>query len=345
MDVQEERVKSTHEVCVVPIKLEPHPNADSLSVVKIHEYQCVVRTEDWKDCQLGAYIPPDSVCPDTPEFAFLGESKRIKTVRLRGIISMGLLWPAPEGAKVGDNVAEVLGITHYEPPVMFSGGQDTSPPTGIFVPKYDVDSIFRFAHIFTPGEPVYVSEKIHGENCRILFHNDELHLGSHTKWKKREPDSEWWRVLIPEVEAFCRDYPGCTVYGEAYGKNKGFKYGDQGTRFVAFDVLQGARWWDPEEFCERMDSYNIPTVPVLGWSIPFDMEEMKKLAEGPSLLARAFGGEHVREGCVVKPMKDRSCMEIGRVLLKLVGNGYYEAGGGKRSKKESRDSAGITSVG
>ena len=43
----------------------PHPNADILSIVKVFGYTCVVRTQDWKDRSVGAYIPPDSAVPDT----------------------------------------------------------------------------------------------------------------------------------------------------------------------------------------------------------------------------------------------------------------------------------------
>jgi len=52
---------STHVVEVVKIKKENHPNADSLSIVKVRGWQCVVRTDDWEDGQLAAYIPPDSL--------------------------------------------------------------------------------------------------------------------------------------------------------------------------------------------------------------------------------------------------------------------------------------------
>ncbi|MGH9759840.1 MAG: hypothetical protein ACREAC_03250 [Blastocatellia bacterium] len=84
--------KSTHKVEVVPVVLERHPNADTLSVVKVFGgYTVCVRTVDFKDGDLGAYIPPDSVVDSSrPEFAFLAGHERIKVKRLRGIVSMGL---------------------------------------------------------------------------------------------------------------------------------------------------------------------------------------------------------------------------------------------------------------
>ena len=55
---------SIFQVEIVPVILEPHPFADSLSIVKIYNYTVCVRTEDWKDKSIGAYIPPDSVVPN-----------------------------------------------------------------------------------------------------------------------------------------------------------------------------------------------------------------------------------------------------------------------------------------
>src|SRR5438128_12699518 len=118
--------KSTHRVEVVPVKLRRHENADSLSIVDIFGYTVCVRTADWKDGDFGAYIPPDSVVPDTPEFAFLAGKTRIKAKRLRGVVSFGLLMPAPPGGKIGDDVAELMGVTHYEPLIQ-NGGETTRP--------------------------------------------------------------------------------------------------------------------------------------------------------------------------------------------------------------------------
>ncbi len=67
---------SEHKVEVVPFKLKPCPNSDRLSIAHIKGWQCVVRTEDFKNESLGIYIPIDSVVPDTEEFSFLDMSSK-----------------------------------------------------------------------------------------------------------------------------------------------------------------------------------------------------------------------------------------------------------------------------
>lgn len=99
-------------------QLEKHPNADSLSITRVHGgYPVIVRTEDWKTGDLGVYVPVDALVPtDAPEFAFLGTSNRIKAKRLRGVFSMGLLVPARPYMQEGEDVQNLLGVEKYIPP-------------------------------------------------------------------------------------------------------------------------------------------------------------------------------------------------------------------------------------
>ncbi len=165
--------EGTHKVEVVPVTLEPHPNADTLSIVRVFDFTVCVRTADWQGVNIGAYIQPDSVVPGTDQFAFLKKtpddtkSLRIRVKKLRGVISMGMLVPAPEGSFIGDDVAERIGVTHYEPTMKLVDGETESAPSHFYAPKYDVESAYRYASLFVPGESVYVSEKLHGCNSRF----------------------------------------------------------------------------------------------------------------------------------------------------------------------------------
>lgn len=106
----EERALSTHKCEVVRVLLEEHTNADCLSIVKVHGYECVVRTKEWNDGDLAVCIPPGSVVPNTERFKFLGDDKRISVKNIRGRDSHGLLIPAPKNAQEGDDCMEALGV-------------------------------------------------------------------------------------------------------------------------------------------------------------------------------------------------------------------------------------------
>ena len=332
---------SNHAVEVVPVVLETHPNAHSLSIVRIRGFTVCVRTIDWKDGMLGAYIPPDSLVDiRRPEFAFLKDPdservfERIKVKKLRGVVSMGLLIPAPPGSKIGDDVASLLGVEHYEPPLpMESGGEDELPPKDIYVPHFDVENLRRYPDVFVPGEPVEVTEKCHGGQGRFVFWNDRLWAGSRTAWKKPADPAElaksqpprkvlWWAALeaMPGVSEWLKANPGKVVYGEVYGQVQDLKYGIRsGARIACFDVFDATagKWWDAGMAADT----GLPWVPRIASNMPFDMSAIIALAEGPTLFP---GADHVREGCVIRPMKERFHEEIGRTILKVAGNGYME---------------------
>jgi len=186
-----DRVNSTHQVEVVRVRLEPHPNADRLSVVRVYGYQVCTASAEWRERPpagtdpetgesywLGAYVPPDSLVDvSVPAFAFLAPKAksdgkaRIKAVRLRGVQSFGLLVPAPGGAAEGDDVADVLKVEHYEPPLpgeagspgdrLFAGAESASAPA-VDPPKYDLEAFRRHHAAFAPGERVVVTEKLDG---------------------------------------------------------------------------------------------------------------------------------------------------------------------------------------
>lgn len=329
---------SLHRVDVVSVQLHPHGNADALSIVKAGGFSVVVRTADWQNGQLGAYIEPDMVCPaDRPEFAFLSANHkiidnngvkgfRIKVKRLRGVMSMGLLIPAPPGSQPGDNLIEHFGVVRYDPPTpMTTGGESCKAPPGIRY-CYDVESAYRYQHLLTAGEEIVVTEKIHGANARYCFIPDQgMFAGSRTEWKKQHDENLWWKALKahPEIAAFCEAHPEMTVYGEVYGQVQDLKYGaSKNQTFIAvFDLLRNGEWVDHDE--ARSIGAALPWVPILHRGA-WDAATVFAMADGKSEIAKTKGVDQIREGIVVKPIKERTNLEIGRTQLKIVSNAYLE---------------------
>jgi hypothetical protein len=120
-----------HKVNVVRIdEILPHPNADTLGIVYIGGYQVVVKKDNYKVGDLAIYVPPDTIVPEHPAFAFLWEGteptekrRRITVRRFRKEWSEGLLilvsdFPELELKLIGEgtDLANVLGFKHYEEP-------------------------------------------------------------------------------------------------------------------------------------------------------------------------------------------------------------------------------------
>jgi RNA ligase (TIGR02306 family) len=339
--------KSTHRTEVVKVHLEKHPEADTLSIVKVFDgYIVIVRTDDFEEGQLGAYIVPDSVVPtDRPEFSFLAKDPdnpkpyRIRVVRLRGIYSMGLLISAPLGSKEGDDVSSLLGITRYEPPITFSGreGESESPPSGM-CPDYNIEDMRRYSYVFKEWEEVSISEKIHGASVRYTYDDvlDKMYASAHHRWKKVSSNVLCWKALTnhPEVEIFCKQYPHLCVYAEVYGYVQELRYGfSKGeVRIAVYDIRDktNGNWLDVD--MSRDIGKDLPWVPLVS-RCNFDKQLILDYAEGNSLVP---GADNIREGIVVKPIHERTHIDIGRVNLKVVSNSYLDKAISRRIKAEKK---------
>jgi RNA ligase (TIGR02306 family) len=275
------------------------------------------------------------VVPDAPDYAFLcahlgnhahacARDRRIRAKKLRGVWSMGMLMPAPDGLVAGDNAIDAMGIVRYEPPLREGKGQSFGicnphrPPPGIDY-EYGVEN-GRRNQPFADGEPVAVTEKIHGCNARYSFRDGEMYAGSHRRWLKPDASNMWWRVLAqyPEIRAFCEANPGFTVYGEIYG-TQDLRYGLENGKigFVAFDVMKpDGRWMEYEQF--RAATEIMPVVPELA-IVPYSADLIMSMVDGRSSLA-----DHIQEGIVIKPLTERWDERVGRVIVKLVSNQYME---------------------
>jgi hypothetical protein len=112
---------------------------------------------------------------------------KIRARRFRGEESYGMLIPAPEGSVVGDDVADILGIKHYDPELSAEINsaqgefQDPPPIDGVI---YDIEPWQKYRNEFVEGEEVVITEKIHGANSRYTFQNGKMYCGSHYQWKK-----------------------------------------------------------------------------------------------------------------------------------------------------------------
>lgn len=312
--------------------IEPHNNADSLSISMIHGgYPVIFRTGDFHIGDLAVYIPIDAVVPENhPQFAFLGNHRRIKAKRLRGVFSMGLLIKSEPHWVEGQNVQTELGITKWEPTEEFNkhghrpghplfAGEDEAPPS--FLHEYtDLEGLRKFSTMLEEGEEVVLTEKVHGSNFRVIYKEGRLWVGSRTRVKKENDEIPWWKAAKQyHLEEKLSQCPDIAFYGELYGKVQDLNYGINGLALLFFDAKDTTtqRYLNYDEFLKLALKLDLPTVPLLyrgSWS-----NELRSLANGQSMVV---GADHIREGFVAKPIHERWDRRVGRVIFKLVGEDY-----------------------
>jgi RNA ligase (TIGR02306 family) len=321
------------------------PDSDFLNVAQIGGYQIVVKKSDFKVGDLGLFISVDSVVPEEfLKFYNLHDkiSKgRIRTIRLRGVYSQGLLLPLthPEiqNAQVGDEFGEKLGIKKYEPPVQFKG-LDTRPwPDGRLM-IYDIESLQNPKHrnLFAIGEEVIMREKIHGKHMIVALIDNKFHVCTR-RTSLKEPETitqnEYWYMaykleLENKLRQISEDHEGkdVVIRGELFGPRCQFlHYGRKEVDFAAFDIEIGlGTYINDSEFQAVCDTYEIQTAPVL-FKGPFSIEKVEELAEQKSTISLA--NDDLQEGIVITPKIETSIPRFGRKILKYISKEYALASG------------------
>ncbi len=142
------------------------------------------------------------------------------------------------------------------------------------------------------------------------------------------------------------------VYGEIYGKGiQDLTYGLDDIDLVIFDVKYKGRYLDYAGLSSFCLLYNLPMVPVLyigeySDKIKEECTETKlnitqdtvfgleiETVSGKSELAIKNGmNNQVREGCVIKPVKEENNYRIGRKILKSINSVYLLRKGGTEFK-------------
>ena len=355
---------STFIVPVVRVVIEPHGNADALEVARVGDYRSVVRKDQFRTGDLVAYIPEQAIVPDAllDELGLRGrlagkDANRVKAIKLRGVLSQGLVYPARAGWSEGQDVAAALGVAKWEPPVpshmsgqVYGAGADRCV-------KYDIENIKAFPEALGEGEPVVFTEKIHGTWCQLGLVPEGAagtlvvsSKGLAAKGLAFVPDAPenatnlYLRVarsvgFVDRVRAtFAAELAAgrpVFVLGEVFGAGvQDLGYGaktdqDRTLGFRVFDVYVG--WVGQGGFLSDADleaacaALGLPRVPVL-YRGPFSRAALAEHTDGRETVSGA--GLHVREGVVIRPQVERHVAELGRVQLKSVSEKYLLRSGG-----------------
>lgn len=180
--------------------LKPIPGADRVCTAVLDGWQVVVAVADgFRVGDLVVYFEIDSFLPPTPRFEFLrkssfaahptlGEGFRLKTAKIRGQLSQGLVLPInavfPDGTagrelRAGTDLTAELGVRKWE--AVVAAGDDTATPAGgwpAFLKKTDQQRVQNIASTLWDAsedpslahEPFEVTLKLDGSSCTV-FHN------------------------------------------------------------------------------------------------------------------------------------------------------------------------------
>ena len=185
------------------------------------------------------------------------------------------------------------------------------------------------------GAEVYAMEKIHGSSAHVLVNFDRSDA---TRARENSPHGTWTihrhaggqsdvsfarcfsghNILKPltdylvdtKIETF-------TIHGEVYGgkcQKMSDTYGTE-LKFVAFDVLLDGKWLDvpeAEAFCKKL---GIEFVHYVKGPNTLEFLDAQRDADSEQAIRNGNGPGKIREGVVVRPLKDVCNYELGERLI------------------------------
>jgi RNA ligase (TIGR02306 family) len=318
--------------------IRPIEGADAIECAVIGGWTVVVKKGEFTVGQLAVYLEIDSWVP-TELASFLSKGKeprefegikgeRLRTVKLRGQLSQGLLLPLePTCANIdselfdGLDVSVPLNIVKWERPMnaQLAGMARGNFPS--FIPKTDQERVQNLKKEIASatGMQFEVTEKLEGSSMTVYLNEGVFGVCSRNlDLKETEGNAFWETARENDIEARMRAVDenwSFAIQGELIGPGiQGNIYKLTKPEFYVFDVynILTGTYLNPEARRALIARMDLNHVPVLNPEYTLDqtVDEILTSAEGQS-----FHAKTEREGIVFKQVD-------GGMTFKAISNKY-----------------------
>ena len=328
-------------------KIKEHTNADTLELAIIGGWQVVVRKGEFKENDLVVFFEIDSWVPvsiapflakDKPKFYSIDpsiippvEGEKLKTVKLRGELSQGLILPVSILNGVfneDDDVTEVLGIQKWEAPIHASLRGTVKGSFPSFVKKTDqerVQNLKKEVFVNNKDTKYEVSIKIDGSSMTVGYNStidSPVFVCSRNMNLKLDNSNNSFiqiAMFLDLPNKLTQLQRNIAIQGELYGEGiQGNPEKIRGHKFLVFDIwdIDNQKYLSPKERQEIINQLGLESVPILHENVTLadlnihSMEDILLFANGPSK-----NPDVNREGVVFKSMN-------GEFSFKSISNLY-----------------------
>jgi RNA ligase (TIGR02306 family) len=331
------------------VDIKPIEGADKIVKAQVKNWWVVTAIDNgFKVGDLVIYCEIDSWIPHTiAPFLSKGqyprvyngvEGERLKTVKLRGQISQGLIMPVagcfgdtvtvaaqnPMTFREGDDVSQALGIVKYEPPMSAQLAGECKGAFPSRIPKTDEERIQNIkSSDFAELQKMMfeVTEKLEGSSMTVALIDDEFIVCSRNMNLKDVEGNTFWKVAHElEIEKKMRSLVlnNFAIQGELVGEGvQGNHYKLKGHRFYVFSIydIEKGRYLSPYDRHNLIDQLGLEHVPVLDSCMKsmcvHTHDTLLQMADGQS----SINPQVMREGIVFKRVD-------GQEHFKCVSNKY-----------------------
>lgn len=320
--------------------------ADNIELATVDGWNVVVKKGEYQVgnlavyCEIDSFIPneiaPFLTAPDRFPKEYLGvKGERLKTKKLRGIISQGLLLPVAilnwqeesfDIDDIGLDVSELLGIVKYDPPLPAQLAGQVKGNFPSLVPKTDEERVQNLSKqwnkITAEGLTYEVTEKLEGSSCTFYLDLEgNFEVCSRNLSLKEDTNNSFWKaahMYNVQQKMLDNNLQGYAIQGELIGEGiQGNIYNLKGVDFYVYTIwdAKNAKYLTPKERIDICNLLGMKHVPVLdaGFIIEdLSIQDLLNTAEDKSQL----NPKQEREGIVLK------CNEQPDVHFKAISNKY-----------------------
>jgi RNA ligase (TIGR02306 family) len=325
--------------------LEPIVGADKIELCKFNDvcWQSVVKKEEFKVGQKVIYVSIDTILPDGAAWAqFLKDKKlvdepiRLRTCRLRGALSQGLVLPLTVLPQLNGepylgfcdetDISEILGIIKYEkplPPDMSARGNFPA-----FLRKTDEERLQGFPLLLDEirDKEIYISLKMDGSSATYYSQNGEVGVCSRKLDLTDTPGNKFWKIghdlgILDALKA----KGNYSVQGEFCGPSvQSNRLGLTTPALYIFNLwsIDEQKYLGLDELIAFCDDFKLQHVPILYRGI-FDYKSVEELIEFAN--AQRYPNGNLAEGIVIRPtIESYSNVMKGRLSFKVISNVFAE---------------------
>lgn len=335
-------------------EIRPIKDADAIEAAVVGGWVVVIKKGEFRAGDLAVYLEIDSWVPHAiAPFLSKGQEpreyngvkgERLRTVKLRGTTSQGLLlpinetiltewevanlvWSSDEGNFApkfvgGEDLTEILGIQKWEAPIPAQLAGDVEGVFPTVIPKTDQERIQNLAEELKTWQSNIaftweVTEKLDGSSMTVFVHGDREGVCSRNWALKETAGNTLWSVARRErlIEKVRQTGRNLALQGELIGEGiQGNAYNIKGQDFRLFDIydIDRGEYLGPLERRVFAETHGIKHVPVLATEMVIEewVTGLLAMADGVSTLNPKAN----REGLVFK------CNTFGGPSFKAISN-------------------------